>query len=133
MIANEADIPLLVDTSVVSLLFKPNDARTRLYLPELRGRLLAVSFVTVGELHRWAIQRRWGRQKTNELRERLNSFVAIPYNDAVSLQWAGIQARTPKSDNDAWVAACAIVYGCSLVTDDSDFQGIQGLHVICHR
>lgn len=98
---NQADTPLLVDTSVVSLLFKPNDTRTSLYLPELQGRLLAVSFITIGELHRWTIQRKWGQRRTDELREVLKRFVTLPYNDAVSLQWARIQASTPRRDNDA--------------------------------
>ncbi|MCH9039856.1 MAG: PIN domain-containing protein, partial [Chloroflexi bacterium] len=46
--------------------------------------------------------------------------------------WALIQSSTPKSANDAWIAACALTYGCTLVTDDNDFHGIQGLNLISH-
>ena len=124
---------LLLDTSVVSLFFRPGDTRAALYLPELQGKFLSISFVTIGELHRWAIQRKWGARRIEEMQQRLQLMVTLPYSDAVSLQWARIQTSTPKADNDAWIAACALVYGCTLVSDDSDFVGIQGIPIISHR
>ena len=133
MAADTSQTPLLLDTTVFSLLLRPSDSRTALYLPELQGRLLALSFVSVGELYRWAIQRNWGAAKFVDLQERLKKIVILPFNDAVALQWARIQASTPKSDNDAWIAACALAYGCTLATDDDDFGNIHGLHVITHR
>ena len=44
----------------------------------------------------------------------------------------GFRPATPKSDNDAWIAACALTYELTLVTDDDDFHGIQGLNIISH-
>lgn len=62
---------LLLDTSVVSLFFRPGDTRAALYLPDLRGKFLSISFVTIGELHRWAIQRKWGARRIEEMQQRL--------------------------------------------------------------
>jgi predicted nucleic acid-binding protein len=55
--------PLLLDTSVVSLFFKNDDTRAALYLPDLQGRILAISFITVAELRRWTIERKWGQPR----------------------------------------------------------------------
>jgi predicted nucleic acid-binding protein len=41
--------PVVVDTDVVSFLFK-SDSRAQLYLPLLRNRELVVSFMTEAEL-----------------------------------------------------------------------------------
>ena len=125
--------PLLLDTSVVSLFFKKNDTRAPLYLPDLQGKLLAISFVTVAELKRWVISRRWGQTRIDEIDRRLRLMVTLPYTDAVALQWARIQADTPRSENDAWIAACALAYGLTLVTDDKGFEGIRGLTIISHH
>lgn len=50
---------MVVDTDVVSYLFK-RDSRAEAYRPHLTGRLLVVSFMTVAELDRWALERDWG-------------------------------------------------------------------------
>jgi tRNA(fMet)-specific endonuclease VapC len=62
----------LVDTDVVSFMVK-QDTRAGLYRPHLDGRLLAVSFQTVGELERWARLHGWGERCTNELQKFLGS------------------------------------------------------------
>jgi predicted nucleic acid-binding protein len=67
------------------------------------------------------------------MEKRLKLMVVLPNSDAVALHWARIQSSTPKADNDAWIAACALEYGLTLVTDDKNFEGIQGLKIICHR
>ena len=53
---------VVVDTDVVSFLFKSHPAGLR-YDPELAGRVALISFMTVAELERWAIQYRWGEQR----------------------------------------------------------------------
>lgn len=50
---------LLVDTDVLSFLFR-GDSRAEQFRPHLRGRALAVSFMTVAELYRWMRERNWG-------------------------------------------------------------------------
>jgi tRNA(fMet)-specific endonuclease VapC len=49
----------ILDTDVISYLFR-RDTRAEAYRPYLTGRFLAVSFMTIAELDRWALQRNWG-------------------------------------------------------------------------
>ena len=57
---------VVVDTDVVSFLFKNHPIGNR-YDPELAGRLPLISFMTVAELERWAIQRNWNARRLNWL------------------------------------------------------------------
>ena len=50
---------VVVDTDVASFIFK-NHPIGALYEPHLAGCTLLISFMTVAELDRWAIQFRWG-------------------------------------------------------------------------
>lgn len=50
---------VVVDTDVVSFIFK-NHPIGRLYEADLVGCTLLISFLTVAELDRWAIQSKWG-------------------------------------------------------------------------
>lgn len=59
---------VVVDTDVVSFLFK-NHPISRLYDAELAGRILVLSFMTVAELDRWAIQSKWGESRRRWLNQ----------------------------------------------------------------
>ena len=52
---SETQGPLLLDTNILSMFFKSNDTRTEIYLPHLEGKMLAVCFITVGEMFRWTM------------------------------------------------------------------------------
>ena len=131
------DSPRLVDTNVLSLFFKEHDQKSRLraqlYEPDLVGHILAISFVTKGELYLWTLVRKWGSQRVSRMEEKLSNLVTLPWHDAVAHRYARIQHQSPKKSNDAWIAACALAYGCTLVTDDSDFAGIADLQIISHH
>lgn len=130
------DAPRLVDTSVLSLFLKKDDQlsqlRSQLYVPDLLNKTLTVSFITIGELYAWATFRNWGPLRISEMEQALNKMVKLPWHDSVARHYARIQTTTPKGINDAWIAACALAYGCVLVTDDNDFYGIPGLQLISH-
>ena len=130
------DAPRLVDTSVLSLFLKKDDQqsqlRTQLYVPDLLNHTLTVSFITIGELYAWTIFRKWGSRRISEMEQALNKMVKLPWHDSVAHHFARIQTQTPKGINDAWIAACALAYGCVLVTDDNDFRDIPGLNIISH-
>jgi hypothetical protein len=64
---------VVVDTDVVSLTFK-RDTRAKLYRPHLDGRQLTVSFMTIAELQRWALNRRWGERRRADLDRYLREF-----------------------------------------------------------
>ena len=131
---NTGDIPVLLDTNVFSYLLKPNDSRAALYMTDIQGKLITVSFVTVGELYRWAYLHKWGLRRIRELEEQLQKIVILPAHEEVARQWAHIQSVPGRSlsDNDAWIAACALVYGCVLVTHDNHFSGIPNITIISH-
>jgi tRNA(fMet)-specific endonuclease VapC len=127
--------PLVVDTNIVSYLFK-GDTRAALYQPHLDGRLLLISFMTLAELDRWALERNWGQARRAQLTAHLRHFTVYPYDRALCRRWAEVtdQARRngrPIQCADAWVAATAMLYHAPLITHDpNDFAGVTGLTVI---
>ena len=70
---------LAIDTDVVSFFFK-NHPIGKLYEAELQGNTLLISFMTVAELDRWALESKWGEARRNSLNRYLEPFVIIPYN-----------------------------------------------------
>lgn len=126
---------VLVDTNVVSYLHKGHDLG-RLYAPHLQGKLLAISFITVGELYLWAETAAWGEARRNSLETRLRNFVVVPYDHEIARHYARLsvqrkRAGRPIALHDAWIAACALRHGVPLVTHNKkDFEGIEGLPLI---
>ena len=122
----------VVDTNIVSYLLK-NDSRAALYERHLQDARLCVCFVTVGELYRWAVQHKWGSRRIAELRQRLEQYLVLPYDDATAWEWAkavSIPGR-PVSFGDGWIAAAALRHGIPLVTHNrKHFDYIPGLTVI---
>jgi tRNA(fMet)-specific endonuclease VapC len=125
----------VVDTDVVSYLFR-GDTRGDLYRPHLIGNTLVVSFMTVAELDRWALERKWGARRIAQLEAHLQQFVIYPFNRDLCKVWAGVfvssQAKgRPVGVADAWIAATAIFYGIPLVTHNRrHYEHIDGLTVI---
>lgn len=128
---------MVVDTDVISFLFKGHTTGS-LYRADLDGRALLISFMTLAELDRWAIQATWGEKRRDCLKLYLQPFVVMPYNRALCLAWAevmsGAQARGYRIEcADAWIAATALLYDIPLVTHNrNDYLGIPGLTVISH-
>jgi predicted nucleic acid-binding protein len=128
-------VPAVLDTNIVSYLFK-RDSRAALYQPHLTGRLLLISFMTLAELDRWALERNWGAARRASLAAHLRNFTVYPYDRALCRQWAEVthQARQngrPIQCADAWVAATAMLYHAPLITHNPrDFAGVPGLTLI---
>jgi predicted nucleic acid-binding protein len=59
---------VVVDTCVVSFLHKSHE-NAKLYQPHLEGNLKVISFMTLAELYRWAIESHWGERRKAELDE----------------------------------------------------------------
>ena len=122
---------LLLDTNIVSYLMR-SDPLARLYRPHLANHSLAISFMTLAELHEGAVRGNWGAEKRRYLDEIHNFFVVVPSDRKA--RWGevrGMRRRQPISAEDAWIAATAIEYACPLVTHNSkDFHGIPALTVI---
>lgn len=129
-------IPSVVaDTDVLSFIFK-EDSRGDLYLAHLNHKLTIISFMTLAETDRWALERNWGRTKRRQMEEFLRQFVVSPFNRASCLRWAEAMhsARRngrPIQTADGWVAATALVHNIPLVTHNAKhFVGVDGLTVI---
>jgi predicted nucleic acid-binding protein len=124
-----------VDTDVVSYLFR-SDSRAEAYRPHLTGRLLVVSFMTVAELDRWALEREWGEARRARMERHLRNFVVRPFDRSLCRRWAeatdGARRRgRPIGVADAWIAATALQHDVPLVTNnDAHYAGIEGLTVV---
>jgi len=69
--------PVVVDTDVVSFLFK-NDSRAQLYLPLMRNRDVLVSLMTEAELEQWILLANWGADRVRRFRIFMTGFASVP-------------------------------------------------------
>jgi tRNA(fMet)-specific endonuclease VapC len=128
---------VVVDTDVVSFVFK-NHPIGSLYDPDLVDRVTLISFMTVAEMERWALQNRWSTQRIEWLRLYLQRFTVVPSSPDLCLKWAqvmvGARAAGRRIESaDAWIAATAILYSAALITHNrSDYLGVPGLALISH-
>ena len=99
---------VVVDTDVASFIFK-NHPIAGLYERDLAGSTLLISFMTLAELDRWAIQSKWGPARREWLRLYIERFVMLPYSRRLCTMWAEVtvaaQARGCRIEcADAWIA-----------------------------
>jgi tRNA(fMet)-specific endonuclease VapC len=105
--------PVLVDTDVATwlLLSAPQAAVWR---PLLRGHVLALSFVNVGELLALPITKGWQAARMSRWKADLRrTFEVVPFNAAITEQWAPLHIRyrghlQKGGANDLWIAATAL-------------------------
>jgi len=91
-----------------------------------RGRLLFLSFATVGEILHGA--QKWSDRRREEIEERLHAWPIIPGTVTVARRFAELRGRyhTQIGDDDLWIAACALrgPEPLPLATDDRAFDRI---------
>ena len=128
---------VILDTDVASLSIKQQ--LPPVLLRELLGAQIGVTFVTLGELTRWATMRQWGTRRHADLAAWLSARPTLPYSDEVARRWGEISAHAarrgrPRPQNDTWIAACCLVYDLPLATlnikDFEDFVEHEGLVLI---
>lgn len=68
---------IILDTDVASLSIK--NALSPALLRELLGAQIGITFVTLGELNRWALLRNWGPSKVAGLEAWLSTRPTLPY------------------------------------------------------
>jgi len=126
---------LLVDTDVASYLFK-GDSRAESYLELLQGNELALSFMTVAELFQWAAMRNWGDVRVARLQKSLEKYLVLPVDAELCRQWGQVRAEMRAegiaiSVQDAWIAATALRYDLTLVSNNvRDFRNVAGLKLL---
>ena len=129
---------ILLDTNIVSLILKKNGLSSY-YKQQLENRTCCISFVTAGELYFWAQKHNWGSRRKRQLDSSLRNFLVIPYDNEIVRFYGIIRADREKigrpiSDNDCWIAACAMAHDLSILTHNvRDFQDIAGLDVVQDR
>ena len=124
---------LLLDSDVFSYFFRDDPLRI-LYRSHVKDHALAISFMTVAEVFEGGYRAAWGEKRLEHLEQVIRSYLVLPSSDEACKLWAEVRAvrrRQPISAEDAWIAATALEYGCTLVTHNAvDFHGIPGLTII---
>ena len=126
--------PVVVDTDVVSFLFK-DDSRAQLYLPFMRNRDLLISFMTEAELEQWILLAKWRADRVRRFRFFMTRFASVPSSRDLILQWAEVMVAAKANGRrveaaDAWIAATALLYRAALITHNpKDYVGLPNLRV----
>jgi toxin FitB len=128
---------VVLDTDVASHIF-----RQRLTGPlaaRLAGPVWAVTFVTEGEIWKWAALRDWGPEHIRRLEAWLSGVIVLQSSENVSRTWgrtvaaAQRRGRIPPA-NDSWIAAHCLVHGFPLAThntkDFADLADHEGLSLL---
>jgi tRNA(fMet)-specific endonuclease VapC len=127
---------LLLDTNIVSILFKPDHSLHRPSFRIAAGHQWFISFMTRGELLLWPRANRWGSTRQEELAKHVDLCTTLFPDDSTCVIWADIMAESrdagrPITAADAWVAATARQWDLPLVTADyGDFEHLDGLTLI---
>jgi tRNA(fMet)-specific endonuclease VapC len=123
---------VLLDTDVFSYLNK-GDTRADLYRPHVKGKTIALSFITIGELFFWTAKRKWGPKKIALLEEHIKVAVIVPYDMELCREFGRVKEslNTVVPANDLWIATCAIRHSIPLVTHNAkNFAQIPRLQII---
>ena len=126
---------VVLDTDVISFIFK-KDTRGFLYRPHLLGKDRHVSFMTLAELDRWALARRWGTATRTKLERFLQPYGVVYADRELCHRWSEVVHQADRKghrigESDAWIAATALVLDIPLVTHNAaDYQGVEGLDLV---
>lgn len=126
---------VLLDTNIVSFQFR-GDTRAALYVPRLGGEVQAIAFVTLAEIYKWPIERNFSRERRAALEQRVQSYLLLPFDDALARRWAEMSVETKRagrgiSDADGWIAATALRHNLALATHNrKHFEHVPGLNLI---
>jgi predicted nucleic acid-binding protein len=127
---------VLLDTDVFSYLARGHDTRGDAYRPYVKGKTVAISFITVGEIYFGAEKRKWTGKTLGTFLERLKAVVVVPYDIEICKQYGKLKASLREAgivvaDNDLWIAACATRHSIPLISNNrKHFEKIPGLHLI---
>jgi predicted nucleic acid-binding protein len=127
---------LLLDTNIVSILFKPDHTLHAKCLELVSGNQLFISFMTKAELLLWPEQNHWGPIRTQELLKHIDLCTTLFPDEETCSHWVRIISESRSAGQtittaDAWIAATARQWDLPLVTVDyRDFEHLEGLILI---
>lgn len=100
----------------------------------------AVSAITITELHVGVLAAPDVTTRARRLAtlQAVAAVEVLPVDEQVAARWAELrvhlaQARRRANVNDVWIAATALVHGIPVITQDDDFEpldGVGGLAVV---
>lgn len=128
----DATTPAVVDTDVVSFLFKSHPLAPA-YQTILAGRPLAVSLITLAEIEYGMEVKNWGASRHNLMRRFLGRFTPLLPDAETARLWARIKSGCEKKGRpisfaDAWIAAAAVQLNIPLATHNAtDYAAVDGL------
>ncbi|MDE3084239.1 MAG: type II toxin-antitoxin system VapC family toxin [Verrucomicrobiota bacterium] len=118
---------LLLDTSFLVLYEAELASRrigpTRHFLRARSTEPVAISLISLGEFAE-------GFASPAEAEAFLSHFRVLQISRAIAYRMAALQTHLPQKlgENDAWIAATALVYGAGIVGRDAAFGRIPRLH-----
>ena len=128
---------VVLDTDAASRLQRRElDAALAQYLV---GNVLAITFVTLAELHKGMEVRSWGERRRSDLAAWIDRLLVLPYSGEVPQTWGRLAAAAqrrgrPRPVNDSWIAACCIAEDLPLLTlnrkDFADFARYDRLWLL---
>ncbi|MBC7926538.1 MAG: PIN domain-containing protein [Bryobacteraceae bacterium] len=127
---------LLLDTNIVSILFKPDHSLHRRCLEIAVGHQWFISFMTHSELLLWPRVNQWKPARRQELTRHIDLCTTLLATEETCAVWADIMAESrtlgrPVTAADAWVAAAARQWDLPLVTADyRDFEHLKDLTLL---
>ena len=128
---------VLVDTDVVSYGLRGDPLFNDFYGPALEDAEPYVSFMTIGELELGAALRNWGERRISEMRSYLElNFTGIPSNLEICRRYGALMGIAKSQGRvlnfgDGWIAATALVYQISLMTNNRrDVEYLPGIQLI---
>lgn len=117
---SDSDLVVL-DTNVVSTLYKRDSHLREFYLDRLQDRQKLISFVTQYEV-RWGIARSgWSERRKIDALNELESYEVVWGNSVVvqaAVELSLLCRQQPLSFQDLFIASTAYALGCPLATDD---------------
>jgi len=127
---------LLLDTNVVSILFKTNHSLRESCLQAVAGRQLMISFTTRAELMLWPAANKWGDPRRTALAQHIDLYTTLYPDERTCAIWAEIvgqcrRAWRPIQTADAWIASAARQWGVPLATTDfRDYAAVEDLDIV---
>jgi hypothetical protein len=101
---------------------------------------IVISVVTLAELNAGILAASTSAVRADRLAtlERLSDVEVIPIDESAALSWARLRSHLAESGgrvnvNDLWIAATAVARGLPVLTQDADFDpldGVGGLTVV---
>jgi predicted nucleic acid-binding protein len=130
-----ATTPAVVDTDVVSFLFKSHSLASA-YQAILAGRPLAISLITLAEIEYGMELKNWGATRRDLMRRFLGRFTALSPDTETARLWARVKSAREKKGRpitfaDAWIAAAALQLNVPLATHNvRDYAAIEHLVIL---